>query len=88
MEQPTRHSISNRVFPAVAVWAINKILSRPTIKERTRQFDALAHKKRTKVVKSLSKVGKNALKNPTWLAAGVTAVALGVGMITKAAVSK
>jgi hypothetical protein len=88
MEQPTRHSISNRVFPAVAVWAINKLLSRPSIKERTRQLDALAHKRRTKALKSLHKVGKNVLKSPTWLAGGLTAIALGVGMITKAAVKK
>jgi len=88
MEQPTRHSISNRVFPAVAVWAINKILSRPAIKERTRQLDARAHQKRKAALKALTKVGKRAIRNPAWLAAGVTAVALGVGLITKAAVTK
>jgi hypothetical protein len=85
MEQPKRHSISMRVFPPLAVWAINKVLASPAVKERTKKFDAGVHQRKKKALKVLGRAGGNALSNPAWLAAGVAAVAVGVGLMAKAA---
>ena len=85
MEQPKRHSISGRVFPPILLWTVNKILSSPAVKEQTKKLDLRAHQQRKKTLKALTKAGNNALSNPGWLAAGVTAVAVGVGLMARAA---
>jgi hypothetical protein len=85
METPNRHSISSRVFPPIAVWTVNKILASPVVKERTKRLDARVHAKKLKALKALQKSGRNAVSNPGWLAAGIAAVALGLGLITKSA---
>ena len=69
----------------MAVWAINKILASPMVKERTKKLDARVHQQKKKTLKALGKAGGNALSNPAWLAAGVAAVAVGLGLMAKAA---
>ncbi len=67
-----------RMITPLAVWAVTKILDQPKVKDRLQKADDKTHV-------ALRRVRRNASKNRAWLAGGAAAVAIGLGMITRAA---
>ena len=70
-----------RMITPLAVWAVSRILDTPKVKGHLQRVDASAYK-------SLRRVGRNAARNRAWLAGGTAAIALGIGMLSKASRSK
>lgn len=81
MDKPKSHHLVMRLIMPLAVWAVNKLLDQPSVKRKLQDVDAKTHT-------TLRRVRRNAAKNRVWLAGGAAAVALGIGMITKAAQTK
>ena len=77
-----------RLITPLTVWAVTKILETPAVKEHLEDVEARTHRSKRRAAKSLRRAGRNAAKHRAWLAVGAAAVALGIGMITKAAQTK
>ena len=84
IERPKSHHVINRLIPPLAVWAVGKILETPSVKGALQDVDSGAFFKSRKVKRSVRRAGKNAMDNAGWLAAGVAAIAVGIGLMTKA----
>ena len=78
MERLKSHHLVMRMITPLAIWAVTKVLDTPRVKGKLQDVDA-----RTYV--ALRRIRRNAVKNRIWLAGGAAAVAVGLGMITKAA---
>jgi hypothetical protein len=78
MDRPTSQQIIVRTITPLAVWAVTRLLETPSVKGKLEHVDA-------KTYKSLRRASRNATKNWIWLAGGAVAVAVGIGMIAKAA---
>ena len=74
-----------RMITPLTVWAVTKLLDTPRVKNRLQEADARTYVAKHDAMKSLRRLGRNAAKNSAWLAGGAAAVALGLGMLTKAA---
>lgn len=74
--KPT-HALVKRLVPAVAVWAIGKVLDAKPVKARMHRVDQKVYRKRVIAM-------DNARRNRGWLAAGAAACAIGLGMIARA----
>jgi hypothetical protein len=77
MERPKSHHLVMRMITPLAVWAVTKMLDQPKVKSRLQDVDDRTHG-------ALRRVRRNAGKNRAWLAGGAAAVAIGLGMITRA----
>ena len=66
------------MVPALAVWAVGKMLESPRVKARLAIVDDRLFLARHRAV-------KKATKHRAWLAAGATACAVGIGMLATAA---
>jgi len=75
--RPT-HQLVKRMVPALAVWAVGRVLEMPRVKKRLGKIDERVFETRHHVV-------KNASRNRAWFAAGATACAVGLGLMAKAA---
>lgn len=75
--RPT-HTLIKRLVPAIAVWAVGKVLETPNVKARLQKVDQ-------RVFDARKRATRNASGNGTWMAAGATVVALGIGLMAKAA---
>ncbi len=87
VESPTRATIT-RLIPPLAVWAIGRILDMPSVKGSVLELDAKTYKKRHDTARLFKGSLKNARSNAPWVAAGAAAIAIGVGLVAKAAASK
>ena len=85
MEQPKSHQLVKRLIAPLTIWVVTKLLETRTVKSALQDVDARAHAKKRKAARSLRRAGRNAAKNPALLAAGAAAVAVGVGLMAKAA---
>ena len=54
------------------------------LKGKLQDVDARTYVAKRDAMKSLRRVGRNASRNRAWLAGGAVAVALGIGMLSKA----
>jgi hypothetical protein len=79
--KPNSHEMIKRLIPTVAVWAVGRMLATPQVKGALSKVDARAHR-------NLKRVRRNASDNAAWLAAGVAAIAVGIGLMAKAARKK
>ncbi|MEA2162557.1 MAG: hypothetical protein QOK37_684 [Thermoanaerobaculia bacterium] len=77
-----------RLIPPLTIWAIGRILDMPSVKGSVMELDGHAYKKRHEAIRSVKKSVKNARSNSSWVAAGAAAIAIGIGLITKATRSK
>jgi len=75
--RPT-HTLIKRMVPALAVWAVGKVLEMPRVRARLQKVDERLFEQRKRAT-------KRATKNGPWMAAGATAVAVGLGLMAKAA---
>ena len=76
MEQFKTTSFIKRLIPAVAVWAVGKVLETPRVKEKVTRIDKRVHRKQRQAL-------RNAKQNRVWLAAGAAAVLIGAGLMAK-----
>jgi hypothetical protein len=75
--RPT-HTLIKRMVPALAVWAVGKVLETPEVKTRLAMFDERLFEKRRRAI-------RKARGNKPLFAAGAAAVALGIGLLATAA---
>ena len=73
-----------RIITPLAVWAVSKILETPKVKGRLQDVEARTYEVKRDAMKSLRRAGRNASRNRVWLAGGAAAIAVGIGMISKA----
>jgi hypothetical protein len=85
MEKSRSDQVIKSLIAPVAVWAVSKILQGPKAKGALREADAYAVIAERKAMRRVRRAGKNALSKPAWLAAGVAAIAVGIGLMAKAA---
>jgi hypothetical protein len=88
MEKPRSHKLIQRLIPTLTVWAVGKVLATPRIKAKIQEVDSRAYVKRRNAIRSAKRIGKNAASKPAWLAAGAAAIAVGIGLMAKAARGK
>jgi hypothetical protein len=84
MEKPKSHHVINRLIPPLTVWAVGKLLEAKPVRGALQEADARAYIKKRDVARSVRRAGKNASDNAGWLAAGVAAIAVGIGLMAKA----
>ena len=77
----TSRKVIGRVVPLLAMWGFNRFLETPKVRGALHEVDSRA-------VRSVRRVGRNAISNPAWLAAGAAAIAVGLGLMAKAARGK
>ena len=88
MDKETSHRLIKRLIPLLAIWGVTKVLETPSVKGALREADSRAYVRQRKVMRSVKRAGKNAASNPAWLAAGAAAIAVGIGLMAKAARGK
>lgn len=86
-KSPTRTTMT-RLIPPLAIWAVGRILDSDSLKGYVMQLDGETFKRRHDAVRSLKKGLKNARSNASWVAAGAAAIAIGIGLVAKAAATK
>ena len=85
MDKPNSHHLVKRLITPLAVWAVTKMLDTPKVKDKLQEADARTYIAKQDARRSLRRLGRNAAKNRAWLAGGAAAVAIGIGMLSKAA---
>jgi hypothetical protein len=88
MDNTKSHRVIKWLIPPLAIWAVSKALEAPAAKGALREIDSRAYIQKRKTVRSMKRVGKNAASNPAWVAAGAAAIAVGIGLMAKAARGK
>lgn len=82
--RPT-HQLIKRMVPALAVWGIGKVLEIPAVKQKIERIDSRFFEDRVAAKRIFRRSAKTAVrKNRTLLAAGATALAVGIGLIASA----
>lgn len=84
----TTHTLIKRLIPPLAVWAVGKVLETPKVQGALEEVDSRAYVKKRSAARTVRKAGKNVASNPAWFAAGLAAIAVGIGLMAKAAREK
>lgn len=79
------HTVIKRLIPLVAVWVAGKILEAPRVKGALQEVDSRAYIQKRNAMRSVRRASRNAASKPAWLAAGAVAIAVGIGLMAKAA---
>jgi len=85
VRNPKGERMLRRIAAPVAVWAVSRLLERPAVRGALRRVDARALERRERTRRRLRRAGRNARSNPAWMAAGIGAIGIGIGLITHAA---
>ena len=80
--------VIRRLIPPLTVWALGKLLETPRVQDALEEVDSQANVRKRKAKRAVRRAGRNAPRNPVWVVVGVAAIAVGIGMLTKAARSK
>jgi len=88
MEESKSRQVIMRLIPAVAIWAVTQALETEKAKGALQEVDAHALIRKRKALRSVKRAGRNAISNPAWLAAGAAAIAVGIGLVARAARGK
>jgi len=88
MEESKSQQVLMRLIPAVALWAVTQALETEKAKGVLEEVDAHALIHKRKALRTVKRAGKNAISNPAWLAAGAAAIAVGIGLMARAARGK
>jgi len=84
----TSRKVIVRIAPLVAMWGLNRFLDTPKMKSALQEVDARTFVNKRKAARSVLRAGRNAASNPAWIAAGAAAIAVGIGLMAKAARGK
>ena len=82
-DSPTKRAVLAVVAPA-AVWVVSRILDRPKVQKKRKRLDAQVLVKGQDAVKAIRKRSKNSTKNPGYLAAGISTLAVAIGLLARA----
>lgn len=85
MKKTASEMVLTRLAGPLAIWAVTQLLQRPTVRGAMRRVDSRALEQRDNVRRQLRRVQKNMRSNPVWVAAGMVTIAIGIGLITRAA---
>jgi hypothetical protein len=85
MKQRASEIVISRLAGPIAVWAVTQLLQRPSVKGALREVDSRALEQTKKAKRGIRRARENALSNPVWLIAGAAAIAVGIGLIARAA---
>lgn len=85
MKKPATQMVITRLVGPLAVWAVTQLLETSAVRGAMRRVDSRAFEQRDNARRQLRRVGKNMRSNPVWVAAGVVTIAIGIGLITRAA---
>ena len=88
MKQPRSHQAIKHLIPPLAAWVVGRILDAPRVKDALQEVDSRAYIRQRSAARAVRRVGKNAASNRAWVAAGAAAIAVGIGLIAKAARGK
>jgi hypothetical protein len=88
MDKSSSYRVINRLIPALALWGVGKALETSKVKGALQEVDSHAYIQKRKAIRSLRRVGRNALSNRAWLAAGAAAIVVGIGLMAKASRGK
>ncbi len=88
MDKPKSHVLIMRLLAPMAVLAVGKLLETPKVKGALEEVDARTFVAGRMTGRALSRGARNARDNAIWLAAGVAAITIGVGLIARAALRK
>ena len=84
MKDNTTRTVIKRLIPPLAVWAVGKVLETPSAQGAMKEIDSRAYIQKRNAERAVRKAGRNVASNPAWFAAGLAAIAIGVGLIAKA----
>ena len=84
MKQSGSHQAIKRLIPPLAAWVLGKLLEAPRVKGALQEVDSRAFIGKRTAIRTVRRAGRNAASNPAWLAAGVAAIAVGIGLMAKA----
>lgn len=85
MKKTATEMVLTRLAAPLAVWAVTQFLQRPTVRGAMRRVDSRAVEQGENTRRRLRRAGKNMRSNPVWVAAGMVTIAVGIGLITRAA---
>lgn len=85
MDNPKSHHIVMRLVTPLAVLAVGKLLETPKVKAALQEVDARTFVAKRSATRAIQRGARNAKDNAIWLAAGVAAITIGIGLIAKAA---
>ncbi len=78
------NQIAKTIVAPLVAWAVSKALDAKPLKGASEEADAYALIGQRRVARAVRRAGRNAVKNRGWLAAGVAAVVIGLGLMAKA----
>lgn len=79
-----KNQIAKSVLTPLAAWAVAKMLDTQPFKGASEEADAYAVIGQRRATRALRRAGRNATRNPVWLAAGAATIAVGIGLMAKA----
>ena len=82
-DSPTKRAVLAVVGPA-AIWAVSHFLDRPKVQKKRRRMDAEVLIKGQDAVQAIRKRTRNATRNPGYLAAGLSTLAVAIGLLARA----
>ena len=78
------HQMIKRLVPPLALWLTTKLLETRKVKDALTEVDSYAYIGKRSATRAVKRAGKNAKRNPAWLAASAAAFAIAIGCIAKA----
>ncbi len=84
----SRADVVKRYIAPVAIWAVNRALDNPRMRDKSATFEKRAQQTKKNAVRSIRKAARNAASNRGWFAAGAAAFAIGIGLMAKASRSR
>jgi hypothetical protein len=85
MDNPKSHHVVKRLVTPVALWALTKVLETRRVRKSLQKLDSRTYIAKRNAKRELRRRARRARKNGGWLAAGAAALAVGLGLIAKAA---
>jgi hypothetical protein len=84
MDNPKSHHVVKRLVTPVALWALTKVLETRRVRKSLQKLDSRTYVAKHKAAREMRRRTRRARKNGGWLAAGAAAIAVGIGLLTRA----
>ena len=78
------HQVIKRLIPPLVVWGLGKLLETPRMRDALEEADSRAYVHKRNAARAVRRAGRNAARNPVLVVVGVTAIVIGIGLLTKA----
>jgi hypothetical protein len=88
IKRPHSAEVIQKIVPPLAVWVVGALLEQPRIRQAVNRIDDQIEGRKQRAERSVMRAKRTATMNRAWLAAGVAAIATGVGLIARAATRK